>query len=850
MAVFHEHLAPKQDEVGCHAEMSKPGNVDRVLESVLVFTISASLLGLATALAGVFYAPQVLIGALLLTGWHVYRARTWVLWPSPAPHWRHLALLLLVTLFFRVPAYNYVMGGQDEGLYTNIAQYIEHTGGIRVEDRIKQQLQGSPFLATYVQDNYYMPGDFVAGVYARDSSGSIQFQFYYLFSVWMALFAGLFGSVAGVYALTLFAALSVLFLYRLALLLTRSSAAALMAGLLLALNPLHAFFSKFPVTEVPALTFSLMGFVLLAAYWSAQADQRQGRWLILSILAFLCLFVTRISGFMYVPFFTLLAVASLALDSEPGRRLAMQRWTLGVVFVYLLSVAYGLIFSRHYSVDIYWLSFKPVLGVHWKGALAALSAAGLLGWATFAVRTLKPHSHRLTTVRLKEWCAWLPGLGVLAALLIGLIKIYRLGWTTRYATRALAERWHLAGNGWHAAAAASLWSLVIYLGPPLALALLLALLRRQADPRTAFLRWFVTGFFIYLATLQWVLPYEPYYARYLLSEFVPYGILLVICTWVEVRSAPARVALTGVLFFSLVYAGILSVAQIGKNEQAGAYASLARLVEPTGQADLLLLQRSVDPSGSLKTPLMYTFHRTVMDVQDKSLADSAYLMKLDSLYDKVFLISPAPTAPDGFTQVERVRLKIMSYRHDHLFPRKLVVAGDTPLYLYLLGNLPLPLDSMQAFSPATPWLEWFHSGWSHPEPWGIWSEGRRSELDIDPQRLPDASGLVLEFKALVFVTPSHPTQRVDVSIDGSNLHHYAVQYPASELIMRVPIPKRLLALQQHIRIDFDLPDAISPQAAGVNPDPRQLALGLEGVTALLDSTGAVAPSKIPADSEH
>ncbi|MGH8164245.1 MAG: hypothetical protein ACREP1_07930, partial [Rhodanobacteraceae bacterium] len=95
--------------------------VDRVLDLVVAFTIIASLVGLAAALAGVFHAPQVLLGSLLLTGWYGYRTQGRSALPGAIPRWWHVALLLGVALFFRLPAYHYVLGAQDEGLYTNIA---------------------------------------------------------------------------------------------------------------------------------------------------------------------------------------------------------------------------------------------------------------------------------------------------------------------------------------------------------------------------------------------------------------------------------------------------------------------------------------------------------------------------------------------------------------------------------------------------------------------------------------------------------------------------------------------------------------------------------------------------------
>ena len=228
-------------------------SVDRVLEVAAIFTIAASVVGLTAASAHVFQAPQVVLCALILTGTYAHTTRGRATsWGGARPRWPHIALLILVALFFRLPAYNYIVGGQDEGLYTNIAQHIDKTGGLDAHDRVMQKLEGSKYLHRYLEDNRILEGTptlYLLGVYARQpGTAHLIFQFYYLFPVLMAIVGGIFGPTSAVYALTFFGVLSIVFFYRVALLLTQSSTAALLAAGLLDLNPLHAFFSKFPVT--------------------------------------------------------------------------------------------------------------------------------------------------------------------------------------------------------------------------------------------------------------------------------------------------------------------------------------------------------------------------------------------------------------------------------------------------------------------------------------------------------------------------------------------------------------------------------------------------------------------------
>lgn len=831
---------------------------DRVLETLAVFTLATSLIGLAAALMEVFYAPQVLLCALIVTGIYAFKTRGREILPlTIKPRWQHIAFLLLVALIFRLPTYHYVLGGQDEGLYTNIAEHIDYTGGIAVEDVVAKKLKDSPYLGEYLHDNRLIgyPGLYLAGVYARSAKNTkLEFQFYDVFPVWIALFSGVFGATSGNYALTFFSLISIIFFYRLALVFTRSFNASLIAGGLLALNPLHAFFSKFPATEMPTLAFSLIGFTLLASCWLTQGATWRSRWLWLSVLSFLCLFTTRISGFMYVPLFIIIAMAVLICCDDGRQRRLIQCWTGAVLFAYLLSVAYGLIWSHSYSHDIYRLSFTPLFGSHWKACVGVAGCVTLLSW--LVVGSLRRYA--VWRLRMECWIRrpanqWL-GLIVLGALALCALKIYWLGWTNHYAASDLDHFWDLSGKGWRSASASGLWTLCVFVGPPLVLSFLILAVKAKNDPILGFLRVFVIGFFVFGTALQWFVPYSPYYARYLLSELVPYMILFVVCAWWPFPRGRLRALLSVTFAFSIIYSAAISAAQIGKNENDGAYAALARLIAPIDPHDLILLdtlQRSPDTS-LVKTPLLYTFHRDVVTVGKEALANAGYLMKLNSFYDDIFMISSNPVAPRGFDQLDSVRFMPMTYAHTHFFPRRLVPNTDTVLYLYRLDRLPVPLGDVLSFASGQPWGAWLRSGWSAQEPWGVWSDSSRAVLVIDSDELQAKAedseksngGYVLLLRAKAFVTSIHPMQKIEVSINGAPVAQYEVVYPDSNVTMRIPLARQSYESTQSIKIGLSLPDAVSPRKIGLNGDRRRLALGLiDGRVLPASASGRQASSK-------
>jgi len=831
--------------------------VDRVLELTVVWVLAVSVLGLLTALAGHFLAPQICIAATLLTGVYAWRVRGDEESAARVPEWTHLVLLLLVCLFFRLPTFNYVLGGQDEGLYVNIAHYIERTGGIDVRDTTLDKLQGSPFVDRYLSDNRNKSGDFfVSGVYTKGPTDSaLSFQFYHLFPVWMALFIGLFGSTFGVYALTFFALLSVLFMYRLALELTDSPRAALIAGLLLASNPLHAFFSKFPVTEVPTLAFSLIGFTYLARFWSAAPSSRPNRWLLLSMLSFGALFATRISGFMYIPFFVAMAMAGTVTDQDVVRQRSIHRWVMGVVALYALSVGYGLHWSHQYSEDIYRSSFERIFPSHWRVELGAVVVLGVMLWwgLNTAVKSGAGRAFGKFVVALARRAI---GPIVLLGLAVGAYRIYQLGWTTHFqGDHGLTVVWGLTGSHWRAVRASSLATLLVYLGPLMPLAFAGWALRRQDDPRIEFLRLFVAGFFVYVAVLQWVVPYGPYYARYLLSEIVPYMLLFVLVIWSRIPSGYGRHTLSVVMAITLIYSGAVTAAQLGKNESAGLYRSLAKMLSPVDSSDVVLLDvigPGLPDNSEIKTPIMFTFGLPAVTVSSTSLADPSYIAALNARYNDVFVLSPSADTPSGFQLTDSTRIKVWAYQWNHSYPHSIFLRENMNLYLYRLVRPIFPLGHPQGFQAPGAWNQWLAKGWSHSESDGVWSNAKHAEIDIDPQALSRIrQGIRLTFKVNGLITAAHPRQRILVKVNGVQVATRTITYPDSHLLLDVEIPAADLDSTQKIQVTFDLPDAATPKSLGINGDQRLLAIMLESLTASpLDpggqlSTKSIAPAPVP-----
>ena len=673
-------------------------SLDRQLEWLTVFVVVASLAGLLLGRLGLFTAPlTLLIAALAAFSYALARPAPAAAQPS-AWGWQYVVPVLLVALMFRLLPYPYVLGGQDQGVYTNLAAELVATHDLALSDPVREKLSDPAARSQYLADNY---GEvYVPGFHVLPQTLGLEFQFYHVFPVWLALFGGLFGIGASVYAVTFLSLVSIVFFQRLTAELTGSARLGMVSGLLLALNPLHAFFSKFPVTEVPTLAFSLAGFTWLARYALSNAAERRMRWLALSTAAFACLFLTRISGFMYLPILLVMATCALAMDTDRARARAINGWAAATVACYAASVAYGMTWARLYSVDIYDASFERLLGDDWSQWLLALGAIATAAWLAIGWLPQEAPAKRLFAwfaLRSRSWM----GMALLFVLALGAVKIYQLGFTPKFVGDPWLSKFPgVAGEGWSSVAYSSLATSAVYLCPLVFVALLVLAQRRWKGPAPAFLLFFVLCFFFYAALLNWNIPYQPYYARYLVSELVPYSILFVVCCLAWVDSARGRRALVVVLSFSAVYYGLFSAAQLGKIENQGARESIARVAGVADDGDVILLDK-VNANGyfpdEIKTPLVYTFGRNVISVTPGSVTDVGYLAALDKDFDDVFLASSLELAPPGFERVDGVRLQALSFKRSAHPPMSQYKYVDGNITLFRLNDLVFGPGSHQRF---------------------------------------------------------------------------------------------------------------------------------------------------------
>ena len=136
-----------------------------------------------------------------------------------------------------------------------------------------------------------------------------------------------------------------------------------------------------------------------------------------------------------------------------------------------------------------------------------------------------------------------------------------------------------------------------------------------------------------------------------------------------------------------------------------------------------------------------------------------------------------------------------------------------------LTKLGDPVDFSRFGKYATVYLG---AGWSVPENWGVWSLGKKAVIRMPlPAKIP--SKLIIFTQA--FIGGEHPTQLVNIAINGGDKHKFVLDKRYGNKI-EISLPPSVIK-SENLTLDFQFPSAISPKELGIGIDSRPLAIGLE-----------------------
>jgi Family of unknown function (DUF6311) len=141
---------------------------------------------------------------------------------------------------------------------------------------------------------------------------------------------------------------------------------------------------------------------------------------------------------------------------------------------------------------------------------------------------------------------------------------------------------------------------------------------------------------------------------------------------------------------------------------------------------------------------------------------------------------------------------------------------------------PVTLGKKILFGESGDGLPYLTKGWSTPESSRTWTDGDTVEIVLP---LPSKAHAIF-IEANVFVTASHPAQRVAISINDTALVTTTLRGEGSHLI-ELPLPDAVqeqATSKRLLRFSMRLPDAVRPVDVGAEGDTRKLALALKSIT--------------------
>ncbi len=661
--------------------------------------------------------------------------------------------LLVTAAVLRIPPSFYVDGGQDQGVYVNMAaHYAKHHTLFIHDDLLERAYSGSKAERAALQPllplaSHPVPGRVESwrypGLYIGDSaSGTVVPQFYHLHPMWMSLFWLMFGPAGSVYAVALFALVALMAIYFLCQELFRTRWVGVLAVALLAVNVLQVWVNRYPVSETVA-QFWLFAGLFLYVEWR-RTDSAGEMWLSAACLGLYAF--TRFAALLMLP------VYILAFWLGEERRRDYLFYNLLFAF-HVWAFAHATAFSFPYLRDLFyqhglWYAVEP-----WQVVIMGLAAIALLNLAKWSFQ-------RVLWDRLGEAILRYRALLVLAVAIVAAALLVRHLVLTRApaSMRLVQFSWYITAPG---LAAALIGSYLI--------------IRHWVAARD---RMLPAGLMVAVVLFQFVIQrtngYQFYYARYYVSEALPFcaialGFLVV--RLVQSRRVWARsvgaVSVMGLLSAYLVpytYNPAFRVREL--DGQYDTMRSIAHYL-PGNSVTFVAVDGSVPltDTGALATGLMHVMDRYTLPASDPARVFAAVPL-IRSLGKAVYLLQASAdrqiedrSLEVASTWIAAGKGRLVISEHELAVPEKTVSCA-----------VPWKLYELRVRSAGEPWAVRYDSrlvsvsNLDTAEGFG-WTRGHASIAGI---RTPAATPLTLRV-ILNHLFPVEVSPRVQVVVNGATV---------------------------------------------------------------------------------
>lgn len=428
-----------------------------------------------------------------------------------------IIIIIAFSLIIRLGPWIYLEGGQDQGVYVAMSKQYELNGQLNFKDNVNE------ILPEYLK-NYYGKerGGWFALGFNRNKDSSIYTTFYPAHPIMLSVGGKLFGDENRIYMLTLFSILSIVMAYLLATELTGNKKVGYLAATLIAISPLHLYFSKFPVTEIMTLSLNLG-----AVYYLLKAKNSGNYlYLLLNLLLVNVTLYTRLTWLISLPVYIFMIFAILTYEKDSKGYKIWMGYLIGIVLSFLLSVWFYYtqipFLYKNFLRDIF--DYIPS-----KLFYTLLVASPLIIY--ILTSPLKKYS-QIFLEFLYKYRLVIFYLIIFVLIYVSANSFYKMVFTDRYVGTRYDYFWGMAKGGWVVLKDMAISSLIIYVTPFGLLGLLIAG-HKVKSPEGIFLMLLLLAYMFFHFYIVKYTPYHFYYARYQLSEIVPILLIFVSIVCVE-----------------------------------------------------------------------------------------------------------------------------------------------------------------------------------------------------------------------------------------------------------------------------------------------------------------------------
>ncbi|MCD4811914.1 glycosyltransferase family 39 protein [bacterium] len=561
--------------------------------------------------------------------------------------------IILIAIFLRLSPNLYLTGGQDQGTYVSLSKQYQENKSLYIKDELRESLSVD---AKY----YYDIGNVFAGVKEFDIDNSEYLMpFYPVFPSWMATFGEMFGSDNRVYALTMFSILSIVGMYLFSYEISgKNKRVGLLASFLLAINPLHVYFSRVPLTEIVSLTFFLFSFYYLMRFYRNWGKRKRDILsLVLSLVTINALFYTRMNAIFFIPIIVLIPISYYLFKKD---KLLLKHLT-GYSTIWILTMMLSFLYYKIFIPNLFNLVVGKRLLSYFDSYIIQVSF--VLGTLLFAGLL----SFRKPRMIMKKVMKFLYNkfFVIARSLFIGLI-LYSVYF---YVREIFVDNSNsiLSFNSLSYLKQLSFLTTVLYLSP-IGFLLLPISFPHLIKKRKITISLLIMAILILLTYCWGVLrltQYHYYFTRYQFSELIPLCLVSISIFLVDIsKKRLGKWILVLFVVSSTLYMGFFSILQLRDYEGADkrVYEDLDSIL---GEEDLLFVaNHGFESFDQIVLPMKYYYDMNVFPMYYLSYIEKEEFVSVKENYDEVYILTTVSNL-ERLNRDDFELVKVFDFRHNY-----------------------------------------------------------------------------------------------------------------------------------------------------------------------------------------